>query len=332
MDNKRMTKQLDFWRHKLLDLGKRNKMIHFRQTTRSTLRLTEPSFEELYERIAIKEESLTVKRPIDRDTDVRIYSLLSLLDSLSSPLEVLIGDIRTSKTTYADCLRTLRNMRAKARLAIEEQGTNILYLCFGFIEWKEGRGSFAQWIKSPLILVPAVLSIDGLNAPYKLSKHEDDTVLNPTLEYYLKTEYGIELPPFDPDKDSLDGYLGGLEDIADSRGWRILREVSLGLLSFQKITLYNDLVRNEKRILENPVIRALMGDMHEMNSIPDSEGALDPDAVEVRDCYQVLSADSSQQEAILLSKKNVSFVMQGPPGTGKSQTITNIIAEALAAG
>ena len=327
-----MTKQLDFWRHKLLDLGKRNKMIHFRETTRSTLRLTEPSFEELYERIAIKEESLTVKRPIDRDTDVRIYSLLSLLDSLSSPLEVLIGDIRTSKTTYADCLRTLRNMRAKARLAIEEQGTNILYLCFGFIEWKEGRGSSAQWIKSPLILVPAVLSIDGLNAPYKLSKHEDDTVLNPTLEYYLKTEYGIELPPFDPDKDSLDGYLGGLEEIADARGWRILREVSLGLLSFQKITMYNDLVRNEKRILENPVIRALMGDMHEMNSIPDSEGALDPDEVDVRDCYQVLSADSSQQEAILLSKKNVSFVMQGPPGTGKSQTITNIIAEALADG
>ena len=45
-----------------------------------------------------------------------------------------------------------------------------------------------------------------------------------------------------------------------------------------------------------------------------------------------MSADSSQQDAILYSKNNVSFVMQGPPGTGKSQTITNIIAEALADG
>lgn len=327
-----MQKRLEYLRHKLLDLGKRNKMIHFRETTRSTLRLTEPSFDELYERIAVREERLTIKRPIDRDTDVRIYSLLSLLEGLSSPLEVLIGDIRTSRTTYADCLRTLRNMRAKARLAIEEQGTNILYLCFGFIEWKEGRGASAQWIRSPLILVPAVLSIDGLNAPYRLSKHEDDTVLNPTLEYYLKTEYGIELPPFDPDKDTLDGYLNGLEEIADARGWRILREVSLGLLSFQKITMYNDLLRNEKRILENPVVRALLCGNGDADPTQEDVEALDPDAVAVRDCYQVLSADSSQQEAILLSKKNVSFVMQGPPGTGKSQTITNIIAEALADG
>ena len=45
-----------------------------------------------------------------------------------------------------------------------------------------------------------------------------------------------------------------------------------------------------------------------------------------------MSADSSQQDAILYSKNNISFVMQGPPGTGKSQTITNIIAEALADG
>ena len=50
-----------------------------------------------------------------------------------------------------------------------------------------------------------------------------------------------------------------------------------------------------------------------------------------KECFQVLSADSSHQDAIELSKRGVSFVMQGPPGTGKSQTITNIIAEALAA-
>jgi very-short-patch-repair endonuclease len=33
-----------------------------------------------------------------------------------------------------------------------------------------------------------------------------------------------------------------------------------------------------------------------------------------------------------LSKKGISFVLQGPPGTGKSQTITNIIAEAISDG
>ena len=40
----------------------------------------------------------------------------------------------------------------------------------------------------------------------------------------------------------------------------------------------------------------------------------------------------SQQYAIELSRRGVSFCLQGPPGGGKSQTITNIIAQALADG
>ncbi|MEK0369194.1 MAG: DUF3320 domain-containing protein, partial [Nitrosopumilus sp.] len=46
--------------------------------------------------------------------------------------------------------------------------------------------------------------------------------------------------------------------------------------------------------------------------------------------YQVLDADSSQQEAIEAVKAGNSIVVQGPPGTGKSQTITNLIAELMA--
>jgi len=42
-----------------------------------------------------------------------------------------------------------------------------------------------------------------------------------------------------------------------------------------------------------------------------------------------VSADSSQLSAICAAGKESSFVLHGPPGTGKSQTITNIIANAL---
>lgn len=96
--------------------------------------------------------------------------------------------------------------------------------------------------------------------------------------------------------------------------------------------MYNDLMRNEERIKNNPVIRAMSGDADEANDIPENLRTFDLDSISTQDCYQVMSADSSQQDAILYSKNNISFVMQGPPGTGKSQTITNIIAEALADG
>mgnify|MGYP003310599779 CR=1 FL=1 len=37
-------------------------------------------------------------------------------------------------------------------------------------------------------------------------------------------------------------------------------------------------------------------------------------------------------DALTLAAKGKSFVLQGPPGTGKSQTITNIIAQAMGQG
>jgi len=331
MSSNMLDKKFEYWEHRLLDIGKRNRMINYRETSRSTLRITEPSFEELFRRIAVNEETLTFQRAVDRETDVRVYSILSLLETLSEPLPVTIGDIRAEGTPI-ERQRTLKNLRSKARLALEEQGTNILYLSFGFIEWKDGKGASAQWMRSPLILVPVQLSLDALSSPYKLSKYDDDIVLNPTLEYYLKNEYGIDLPHYDPDKTGPEEYLKSLEKIADKRGWRVLRDISLGLLSFLKITMYNDIKKNEDRIKQNPIIRAMAGDAEEVNDIPEELNSLDLDSISTRDCYQVMSADSSQQEAIQYSKNGVSFVMQGPPGTGKSQTITNIIAEALADG
>lgn len=331
MSSTLLNKKIEYWEHQLLDLGKRNKMINYRETKRSTLKLLEPAFEDLFQRLAINEETLTFQRSVDRETDIRVFSILSLLENLSSPLPVTIGDIKT-EGSILERQKTLQNIRSKARLSLEEQGTNILYLSFGFIEWRDGKGASAQWVKSPLILVPAVLALEALNSPYTLSKYEDDIVVNPTLRYYLKTEYGIELPNFDADKDTLSCYLDSIEKIANQRGWRILKEVNLGLLSFLKISMYNDLMRNEERIKSNPVIRAMAGDTDETNGIPENLRTFDLDSIRTQDCYQVMSADSSQQDAILYSKNNISFVMQGPPGTGKSQTITNIIAEALADG
>lgn len=42
-----------------------------------------------------------------------------------------------------------------------------------------------------------------------------------------------------------------------------------------------------------------------------------------------VSVDSSQMAAVIEAGKGHSFILYGPPGTGKSQTITNLIANAL---
>lgn len=326
-------KKLDTMKNQLLDTGKRNRMINYRETKRSTLRIITPDYRELFQRLVIKEESLRFQHPIDQEYDMRAYSVLTLMKTLGHEIPVRIGDIEVGAASYSDQKATLRNLRSKAKLAQEEQGTNILYLSFGFLRWREKNTNSSPFMVSPLIMVPASLTIKNLRSPFVLSKYDDEIVVNPTLAYKFDHEYNLKLPEFEAkDEKSLNRYFSRIEKIADERGWQLIREVSLGLVSFLKISMYHDLVEKHDRLITNPNIRAICGDPEAVR-LPEAARRLeDLDAIEPAKQYQVIDADSSQQKAIVLSRMGASFVMQGPPGTGKSQTITNMIAEALADG
>jgi len=124
-----------------------------------------------------------------------------------------------------------------------------------------------------------------------------------------------------------------MRKIVNKNGWDISLDVGLSLFSFLKINMYRDLEENKAKIASNMIVRALSGDKSGIITLSSEFDNFEHDEkTKPIDTYQVLDADSSQQDAILYSKKGVSFVLQGPPGTGKSQTITNIISESLADG
>lgn len=324
-----LKRKVAHWQNQLLDLSKRNRMIQFRPTRLGSLDLTFPDCETLFNRIYRKEETLTFCQEFDRHQNPRMYSFLKLFSALDHPIEVSVGEIRAEGSS-SEIARTLRNMRSKARLSLEEQGTNILYLCLGFVRWSSPKRSYKEETCSPLLLVPVVLQRATLSAPFTLSRYEDDAVINPTLSYLMQSEFDLELPDFDAEDEPISSYLKKMELFARDHGWELLREAKLGIMSFQKITMYKDIQNNLERIARNPVMLAMAGDTA---ALPMPEEALPAlDTISPRDTFEVLGADSSQQEAILYARKGISFVMQGPPGTGKSQTITNIIAAALADG
>ncbi len=327
-----LDRKIERWKRELLDTGKRNKMINFRETKRATLRILEPEATELFNKLAFSDKPLTFQKPINKDTDLRTYSMIALMETLSYTLNVQVGDIKTAGTII-EREKTLKNLRSKAKLAQEEQGTNILYLCFGFIYWREQNRESSPWFKAPLLMMPVTLGLKSLSSPYTLSRYDDEIEVNPTLDYLFNTEYHIDLPTFElKNRQSIEEYFAQIEEIVDKRGWKVVREVNLGLLSFLKISMYHDLNNNRERMLNHPVLRAMAGDRHAIGDLPAQAEHFDFDGVKPDEWHEVIDSDSSQEEAILLSKLGVSFVMQGPPGTGKSQTITNIIAEALADG
>jgi very-short-patch-repair endonuclease len=313
--------RIESWKKLLLDFGKRNRLINFKESKRSNVHIISPSYNLLYEKIAINEESLAFP-----------FSKKVLIDDEGDEFfdSVIKGDLETDKT-ISELQKTLKALRYKANTSIEEQGINILFLTFGMMKWRE-RDDSNEVFSSPMVLVPVKLTIESLTSPYVLSPHEDEIVVNPTLRHKLENDFGILLPEFDGTQDSLSDYLTKCEKVIENKGWTIEKSVHLTNLSFLKINMYKDLERNEERLSANPIIAAIAGENDSLD-IPEDINDYDHDNNEKPiDVFQVVDADASQQDAILLSKKGASFVLQGPPGTGKSQTITNIISEALADG
>ncbi len=311
--------KFDKWKEKLLDSGKRNPLINFRDTRMSTLRITTPNYVELWKYFVEKENFIEFPY-------VNEYNNEENWDDI----EQNSSFIKTNKS-FSDTQKVLRNLRNKAMVSLEEQGINTLYLSFGFIKWTESANS-KNVISSPLVLVPVSIRIESITSPYILSLHEDEIVINPTLSYKLKTDYGITLPEY-KENENIDLYFDKIKELLTLDNWSLDTGVALSILSFLKINMYNDLDKNKSEIVAHPIVRAIAGDVSDLPSIPNDIKNYNFDKNDSpKDIYQIVDADASQQEAILLAKKGVSFVLQGPPGTGKSQTITNIIAESLADG
>ncbi|MDY9920263.1 MAG: DUF4011 domain-containing protein [Synergistota bacterium] len=310
--------KIEAWKNKLLDLGKRNRLLNFRETKRSSLKMLSPQCFKLYSSFVLNEQPLMFP------------NITEISDTANEEEEDTSYPIKTNQSPK-ETQRTLKSLRDKAKTALEEQGVNILYLSFGFLKWTESQDS-DYWFNSPILLVPVSLTIESISSPYVLSLHEDEIVVNPTLAYKLENDFGIILPKYN-DGDELQVILSEVGRVTETNKWEVVDETGLSLLSFLKINMYKDLSRNREGIGSNAIVRAISGDTSLLNKIPDDISDFDFDRnLTPSEMFQVVDADSSQQEAILCAKKGVSFVLQGPPGTGKSQTITNIIAECLADG
>ena len=312
--------RIEAWKNKLLDLGKRNRLLNYRDTKRSNLRIKKPTIFELWGSLIEKEE--TLEFPYFDDDQLSIAE-----SNEDEGFEAIVITNQTIKEQQ----KTLRSLREKAKTAMEEQGVNILYLSFGFLRWREDDRS-DQYLLSPIILVPVTLTLESINSPFVLGLHEDEVTLNPTLLHKLSNDFGINLPEFDIDN-NIENYLNEIDRMLKGNKWEVVYETGLSLLSFLKINMYRDLEVHKDKIKANPIVRALSGDKTAISNIYEDINDYDHDLrASPTDVFQVVDADSSQQDAIVLAKKGISFVLQGPPGTGKSQTITNIIAESLASG
>jgi hypothetical protein len=235
--------------------------------------------------------------------------------------------------------KSLRRLDEQARVAIEEQGVNTLYLSLGMLHYTESKDS-KQEFKAPLILLPVELTRSSARSGYQLRATGEDPIVNPALAEFLRSNFGMNLPEL-PDSHSipedydLQSIFSAASEITKGRpDWTLKTDIYLGLFSFQKLVMYKDLEANSEPFSQHRLIQQIV--LHtgsQVAGLPQDIRHMQlDDEFPPESTYQVVDADSSQLRAIAACARNYDLVIEGPPGTGKSQTITNLIAQALAVG
>jgi superfamily I DNA and/or RNA helicase len=331
-----MTRRIEDWKSRLIDLSRRNNLLYYKPSKRGSLSISRPTPETIFNGLVVRKRHLRFWFPPEETGNFQNGSQVNM--DLSTPFEKersATNRLVCEGISRIDLEKTLKNLMRRSLSDYREKGVRILHAVFGMLVWKEKETS--EEIRSPLILVPIELERKSFREPFSISVPpvEEEAVLNPALQVKLKSDLRIELPPLPEywERQSLTDYFNALTQITDELGWKVEITTEIGLFSFHKLVIYNDLTTNAELIKQHPIIRAIAGVKTKQltkESLPEEK---DVDKIEPPEkTFQVLDADSSQRISIEYALRGQSFVMQGPPGTGKSQTIANIISECIAQG
>lgn len=324
-------KKLDRWADKLLDTGKRNNLINFRDSKISSAEVVFPAADSIFSKCSVG-HVFEVYNPHIQDEDDVSDDNPNQKKKLSKQEYITLYSPKIKSDKYLllyaqtpNPLTAVKNISKRAKNLLDETGINVAYLAFGFVRWNEREGSDVYY-RAPLLLVHVNIITGSIIDPIQIEISDDDVVVNPTFDYLLQAEYGVTLPEY-KDGETLKTYYSKVTSIVKKLNWEVINECKLGIFSFLKINMYEDLKKNAENIVQNNNIKALLGE--QLGNTFGGSGVGHKITNPLIELHTVVDADSSQIEAIEMAKSGKSFVLQGPPGTGKSQTITNIIAECL---
>ena len=329
------TKQM-IWERKLLDFTLRNNLLNTR-LGRKVVPFISFEIASLEDHLQNGEDYYITPSPgkkLEPNADGMYDSKQQAAGYQTTVSELINNHKIASYLTEAELQNALKYVYRTARTAMEENGANSLFLALGMLKWYENSKS-EQPRYAPILLLPVdIVRKSGNN--YVIRKRDEDIILNITLVELLKQNFRInldglkELPKDESGVDVKLVFNYFRKAIDELKRWTVVEESMLGLFSFNKFVMWNDIHTNADKLKENVVVASLIEKRDKQEA--DTEGV---DARNIdKECKPMdfaipLDVDSSQMEAIVESGRGRSFILHGPPGTGKSQTITNMIANAL---
>ena len=335
--------RLSNWKSKLLDLTLRNRLLNFK-STKSTLQFIAPNLSGLEDALSDGVEFKIRPLPGIMDGNDPRSGKVHASKSGRTALDDMAIEALKNKEFLAnigqDALEgNLLSIFNAARTGLEEGGANTLFLAIGLLEWTEVEKAETKHL-APILLVPVTLERQSVRSGFRLHRHDDEAIVNPTLLQLLKTSFELRLAGLDvihADDKGIDvakilqSFRLAVREIAK---WEVLEQAHLGIFSFKKYLMWKDLQDRTEQLKANRVVKHLIENPGEAFARESKGGEFDrlDDTHQPQDILAPLLSDSSQLKAICAIDAGRDLVLEGPPGTGKSQTITNLIAHNLAKG
>lgn len=330
------------WKRALLDLSTRNRLLNLRASS-EVLDLHVPTGS-----LALLDDIVHAGKPIglipqDELSDLQRLQGARRAQDLDAELirEILVEDravfVGVTQQAY---VRRMRKLQRTARTMLEETGTANLYLTVGALVHQTPSGKDAR---APLFLLP--VKIEGGSGRSVFQIRVDTTNVaspNHCLVEWLRIKHGVRIEALETPKLDRSGIdiVAALPAIRDALvehrlDARIDEVSSLAICQFSTFGMWRDLEHSWDVLVQSPVVEHLAlrpGDTFRDPFAGEDDAGLESVEVDEAEVPVPIPADGSQLRAVVLAAEGRSFVLEGPPGTGKSQTITNLIAHALAAG
>ena len=258
----------------------------------------------------------------------------------------------------------IKELRREVEELERETGRYELFVGYPFVFGTLSQGSTKMTIKAPLLLFPVRINIPD-ERTVEISFSEDDRIqINHALIFAYAQSRKLNIDNLELEFDSLSSFKGvkHLVEYLAKNKIKIDYTVSKNLYPYSRFkepeedtelsiryaavlarfplsnSIYNDYTLLEKKNLTNDAINELL----RMNKKKKAEGPVSrikrligakkfekPKSFTAKNSYIVKMLDYAQSEVVRKVDELGNMVIYGPPGTGKSQTIVNVITDAI---
>lgn len=268
-----VTKLLSESRKKLLDLTLRNSLLNYNLKKKNRIIIVDELPNVLYQHLLAGKNMIMQPVPypnIDEEensedidetsgfVNAKTYAKnIGINIDEEAPLILDNSNLDTKHTDdaiqtlhYPDTLEgLLRKRRSEANSAIQETGSNLLYLAIGFLKWKQDINSDKE-LYAPLLLIPVQIERGNSDKEtgvynYKIEYNGEDLFSNISLQYKIKNQFGIEIPTFSEEL-APEEYFKKINKICENKPELIgvSRRFALDFFHFSKLLMYLDLDSN----------------------------------------------------------------------------------------